>query len=76
MDAWRERPVEVGDSDPSVVPAGLIDVLDDRRPDDSPSPGPPVARLASDAKDCANRRADWRLVTADDDNCRCAVAGM
>ena len=29
------RPIEVGDRDPVIFPAGIVDMLDDRFPDDA-----------------------------------------
>src|SRR5262249_2620517 len=71
----EEFAVEVGDGDPAVVPAGLVDVLGDVGPDDALGGVVGAAWFPTHAEYCPDRGVDCVLVAADDDDGGSAVPG-
>src|SRR6266487_995721 len=71
----EEPPFMISNGDPAVIPAGFVNMLDDRGPDDALGWIVRLARFASRAQYCAYFRSDRLLVAADNDNGGGAVAG-
>src|SRR6266702_7617569 len=68
-------PVEICNSNPVIVPAGVVHVLDNRCPDNSIGRIVRSARFTSRSQHCTYHRADRSLVTTYDNDGRSAVAG-